>query len=106
MAAGALFVMLARRLDPAAARRMIAIGLVAAALIYIGFALPVGDGRWLMIEAAGLPAFGAIAWLGSRAAGWSAVGWMAHVVWDVALTWTGPNRSWVPGTRSDAWDST
>lgn len=84
-AAGALFVILVRRLDPAAARRVIAIGLVAAALVYIGFALPVGDRRWLMIEAAGLSAFGAVAWLGSVAAGWLALGWMAHVVWDVAL---------------------
>jgi hypothetical protein len=65
--------------------RVLAVGLFVAASLYIGFALRSGDGRWLLIEAGGAALFGAIAWVGLRAAGWVAIGWVAHMAWDVWL---------------------
>jgi hypothetical protein len=81
---GAVFVLVARRQD-AGETRMLAIGLVVAALIYVGFALPTGEPRWLLVETAGVALFGAIAWCGRASAWWLALGWIAHVGWDVGL---------------------
>jgi hypothetical protein len=82
---GALFAALARS-RKAAEVRMLALGLVVAALIYVGFALA-GTGRdWLEIEMAGVALFGGVAWLGFRVSPWWLVlGWTAHVGWDVGL---------------------
>ena len=82
---GVLFALAARRLGGRAELRVFGIGLVVAALVYVGLALPVGDGRWLRLEAAGVAIFGGIAWFGLVRPAWLAVGWMAHVVWDVGL---------------------
>ena len=67
--------------------RIYAQGLVAAALIYVGFALAGGAGyRPLVTEVVGTAVFGLVAWLGvRRAALWLAAGWAAHVGWDLLL---------------------
>jgi hypothetical protein len=82
---GALFAAAARRLGGDGELRILALGLAVAALIYVGLALPSPAGRWLVVETAGVVIFGGIAWLGLRRPGWLALGWTAHVVWDVAL---------------------
>jgi hypothetical protein len=83
---GGLFALLARRCGPIGELRLQAFGLLLAALIYLGLALAGPDGRWLVIEAAGLAIFGGLAWLGLRGSSWwLSLGWVAHVGWDVGL---------------------
>jgi uncharacterized protein DUF6010 len=82
---GALFAVAARRWGGDGELRTFGLGLLVAALIYVGLALPTADGRWVALEAAGVAIYGGIAWLGLRRPTALAVGWMAHVVWDVAL---------------------
>jgi hypothetical protein len=82
---GALFAGAARRHGGAGELRVFGLGLVVAALIYVGLALPTADGQWLMLETAGVAVFGGVAWFGLTRPGWLAVGWMAHVIWDVCL---------------------
>lgn len=81
---GALLVLVARR-GGAAGLRLLALGLLVAALIYLGLAIPSGDGRWLVLEGAGLLLYGPLAWLGLRRPGVLALGWAAHVGWDIGL---------------------
>ena len=64
---------------------LLAMGLVAAAMVYVAFAVPAADPRWLFIEGAGVAVFGVLAWLGRTSAGWLALGWTVHVAWDVGL---------------------
>lgn len=73
--------------------RIYAVGLLAAALVYVGFALAAGAGAGpLTAEGVGVAVFGAVAWLGLRRAPlWLAAGWAAHVGWDLLLhPLTGP----------------
>jgi hypothetical protein len=82
---GALFAIFARA-RKAAEVRVLALGLVVAALIYVGLALADRGREWLVIEVAGAVLFGCLAWLGLRASRWwLAMGWVAHVGWDVGL---------------------
>jgi hypothetical protein len=83
---GGLFVLAARRCTSTGETRLLAFGLLIAAFIYVVLALPGADWRWLGLEAAGLGVFGLLAWLGVRASlWWLALGWVAHVGWDVGL---------------------
>lgn len=82
---GALLVRIARSRGGEAELRFLAAGLLVAGLIYIAFALAAGTGRWVTIESAGLLLYGPLAWLGRRRPGLLALGWAAHVGWDVAL---------------------
>ena len=82
---GAIFAMIARSRDADGGLRAFAVGLVVAALIYLGLVLPAADGRWLAMEAAGAGIFGIIAVAGLRRPAWLAMGWVAHVAWDVGL---------------------
>ena len=84
---GAVFVLVARRRKRSGEIRLLAVGLVVAALIYIVLALGAGaDRRWFALETAGLGVFGVLAWLGLRTSlWWLALGWVAHVGWDVGL---------------------
>ena len=83
---GGLFALLARRQGDTGEIRLLALGLVVTALIYVGLALAATDARWLVVEAAGVALFAGLAWLGVRHAGWwLALGWTAHVGWDVGL---------------------
>lgn len=83
---GGLLVMAARTWSRSE-RRVLAIGLVIAALIYLGFSLfPGADSPSLQLEASGVAIFGFLAWLGfRRSLWWLAAGWLAHVAWDVGL---------------------
>ncbi len=75
-----------RGMPPAKERRFYAVLLVGAAAVYLIFALRGEAGAWVGVEAAGVAAYGFIAYLGaSRSAWWLAAGWLAHVAWDVAL---------------------
>ena len=82
---GALFAIFARmrkRAEP----RVLALGLLVAALIYVGLALAHPERRWLLIELAGVVLYGGLAWLGLRfSPWWLALGWLGHVGWDVGL---------------------
>lgn len=83
---GGLFALLARRRGETGELRLFGLGLVVSALIYVGLALAATDARWLVVEAAGVALFAGLAWLGvQHARWWLALGWTAHVGWDVGL---------------------
>jgi uncharacterized protein DUF6010 len=84
---GALLVLSARRGGPARETPVFALGLIVAALIYIGFALANGAPvRSLLLESLGVIPFGLLAWLGSRRSQlWLALGWAAHTAWDLGF---------------------
>lgn len=83
---GALFALLADSRTRPGEVRLLALGLVVAALVYVAFALSRADGRWLALEAIGLALFAGLAWLGLRVSlWWLALGWVVHVGWDVGL---------------------
>jgi hypothetical protein len=89
---------LARQWEPMTALRAYAVGLVATAAVYVALAL-VGraSSRWLAIEALGVALYGGLAWLGFRR--WLpalALGWAAHVGWDLALHLGGPGGAFTP----------
>ena len=75
-----------------------AVGLLVTAAIYVAFAL-VGRAspRWVAIEGLGVALFGGLAWLGRRR--WPAalaLGWAAHVAWDVGLHLDGAGGAFTP----------
>ncbi len=86
-ALGVLLIVYARSGGPAREGPVFALGLVVAAMIYVGFALANGAPvRSLVLESLGVLPFGFLAWLGSRRSQlWLAVGWAAHVAWDLGL---------------------
>ena len=90
-----LLAMARRRRRP---EKMLAAGLLVAALVYLGFASWAGAGpEWLAIEALGVSIYGSLAWLGVRRTGWwLAAGWLAHVLWDVGLHQRGPGSIFTP----------
>jgi hypothetical protein len=77
----------ARRLGQKREMRIYAIGLVSAALIYVGFAVFGGASiSWLVLELGGLVLFSFVAIVGLRINAWTLVlGWVVHAVWDVSL---------------------
>lgn len=82
---GALLAIFARS-RKAAEVRVLTLGLVVTALIYVGLALAGDNRQWLMTELLGVGLFGSLAWLGLRASlWWLALGWVGHVAWDVGL---------------------
>ena len=87
-----------RRMSPARAMRVYATGLVIAALIYVAFALAGGAGaKNLAIEGAGLLLYGGAAWIGLRYCPPAiALGWAAHVAWDVLLHLGGAGGAYTP----------
>lgn len=88
---GAVYIDYARRRGRRREPRVFAVGLVVAALIYVGFAVVALEWGWLLVEAAGLVAYTAFAVLGLRLSPWwLALGWAAHPAWDVFLHLTGP----------------
>jgi hypothetical protein len=64
-----------------------AVGLVVAALVYVGFAARGGVAlSWLALESGGLVLFSSVALLGLRISMWFLMlGWAAHALWDVLL---------------------
>lgn len=76
---GAVFIAVART-KGGSERRFLAVGLVIASLVYVGFAAT--DGAhvpWVVWETFGTGFYGALAWLGLRYSPWWLVsGWAAH----------------------------
>jgi hypothetical protein len=83
--------------EPDAARRVYAVGLVVAARVYVAFAAAHGSGgRWLALEGLGVLLYGAAAWVGLRRRVALALGWAAHVGWDVLLHSAEPGAAYTP----------
>ncbi len=91
-------VRLARTFPPKRERRVYAVGLVIAALVYVGFGAAGGAGaQWLALETLGLLLYGAAAWAGLRGRTWLlAAGWAAHIGWDVLLHLSGAGSEYTP----------
>lgn len=89
---------LARAYPPRGERRVYAVGLVIAALLYVFFGVAGGAGaRRIALESLGVLLYGAAAWGGLRGRLWLlAAGWAAHVAWDVALHLSGAGADYTP----------
>lgn len=80
---------------------VLAIGLVAAALIYVGFALfglwaKTANFNWLLLEFIGVVVYFLFAFLGvKKSMYFLAIGWAAHVLWDVGWHF-GDSAAFVP----------
>jgi len=93
----AALILLARRLAPRRELRLYAVGLVVAALIYVGFVARDASIGWLAIELAGLAVFALAALAGLKFSPWIlAAAWAAHVAWDVLLHKLVETPSFVP----------
>lgn len=94
---GVAFLALARRSADNEAR-VLAAGLVIAALIYVGLATVSGAYvPWLGGELIGVALYGALAGLGLRySPWWLVVGWAAHPAWDVGLHLIGGGAAFTP----------
>lgn len=81
------FLVLARRSGNfAKEKRIYAVGLVVAALIYVGFGLFSDSVGWKITEVVGVLIYAVFAWLGLKKSGWFlAIGWAFHVLWDAGL---------------------
>jgi hypothetical protein len=92
------FVGLARVYPPKRERRVYAVGLVIAALIYVVFGAVGGAGaQWLALEILGVFLYSAAAWGGIGGRPWLlAAGWAAHVAWDVLLHLSGAGSEYTP----------
>ncbi|HKU77556.1 MAG TPA: DUF6010 family protein [Pyrinomonadaceae bacterium] len=67
-------------------KRSFAVGLIVAALIYVGFALFNDAPQWLLTELVGVAIYAVFAWLGLKKSGWFlAAGWALHPLWDAGL---------------------
>lgn len=74
---------------PAAARPIEVVAwafyLVAAAAIYVAFALREGGHGWMGLELGGLAIYSVLALLGARRPALLGLGWLLHAGWDVIL---------------------
>ncbi len=88
----------ARTRRPEAERLIYAVGLIVTALIYVGFGVAGGaSAQWLTFEVLGLLFYGAVAWGGFKGRPWLlALGWVAHVAWDVLLHLSGAGSEYTP----------
>ena len=88
---GGVFVRRAAGGGAARERRVLALGLVVAAALYPAFVLTGVGGGPFLLEVAGVTAFAVPAWAGVVISPvFLAVGWAAHVGWDVGLHLVGP----------------
>lgn len=95
---GGMLLLYARAYSKRAEKQVLAIALVIAAMIYVGFAIMWGDVTWLVIELAGLPIYGIFAWRAIRYSQYYllGIGWMLHPLWDVVLHLMGPGNIIAP----------
>lgn len=89
---------LARIYPPSRERLVYAVGLVFTALVYVVFGVAGGaSAQWLALESLGVFLYGAAAWGGLRGRPWLlALGWAAHVAWDVLLHLSGAGAEYTP----------
>jgi hypothetical protein len=79
----AVFIVLARRFGTEREDRLYAVGLVVAAVVYLGFAMDVGRPRWLFVELLSVAIFTLFAWLGIKVSAlFLGLGWALHAAWD------------------------
>lgn len=97
IALGIAFVTVARQ-QKHNQQAVLAIGLLVAAAIYLGFGLAGGaNAAWLMTETLGIGIYGTFALLGWRfSVRWLAIGWALHPVWDAGLHLLGKAAAFVP----------
>jgi hypothetical protein len=100
----AIAFLLSRFVRDIVGRSLLVILLIVAAGAYFGFAIGAGAGpTWTLVELAQCIVFGAMALPGLRGSPyWLAAGWALHPVWDVALHYFGPGRSFAPWTYAIA----
>jgi hypothetical protein len=81
------FILGARTTNPRRELIIYAVGLVFAAMVYVGFAIVGGASwSWLGLEVAGVVVFASVALVGLRVSVWAiSIGWAAHTAWDVLL---------------------
>ncbi|HEX8846322.1 MAG TPA: DUF6010 family protein [Pyrinomonadaceae bacterium] len=80
------FILFARNLGREGEARVLAAGLVIAALVYVVFGVSARETNWILLELAGLLLFSIVAVLGlKRSALWLAAGWAGHPLWDAWL---------------------
>jgi len=94
---GTILLIYARSYRGKGEKRILAIALVIAAIIYVVFAVLWGNALWVSIELIGVPIYGVFAWAAMRySAYWLAFGWLLHPMWDVALHLLGPGNVFAP----------
>ena len=82
---------------PRLTRKLLFFVLVFAAAMYVVFWHSHGSAVWLLVELAGIAVYGTIGARGiNGSAWWLVAGWLAHPVWDIALHYIGPGRSFAP----------
>ena len=94
---GAVLLVYARSYGARAEKKILAQALVVAAIIYVLFAIVLGNTTWLLIEIIGVPVYGVFARASIRySTYWLAIGWLLHPIWDVALHLLGPGHMVAP----------
>jgi hypothetical protein len=80
---GGLFAFAVSTRGPRGEMRVLAYGLVVAALIYPAWLLALAATDWLTLELGGVLVFAVLGWFGVRTSPWWLVlGWVGHVGWD------------------------
>lgn len=95
---GAIALIAIALIQPDYEERVLAVGLTAAPLIYVGFAL-LGEANqsWLIAELIGVGIYGFFAVIGLWfSTWWLVLGWLAHPVWDVGLHFAGAGTAYTP----------
>jgi len=78
-------------------KRILVRGLIAAALVYVLFAVTAHAGAaWIAGELLGVVLYGGIARGLRGSAWWIAAGWALHPIWDIALHFVGPGHTLAP----------
>lgn len=96
LAAG-LFLLCANSFGPRREQETISVGLIVAAIIYVGFAVVWGNRTWIGVEVIGVAIYGLFYWLSWRQSiYWLAAGWAAHTLWDFVLHFIGAGHTVAP----------
>ena len=92
------FSVIARSLSENRANLVYAAGLILAALVYVAFAAAGGASTmWLAFEVCALLLYAVLAWVGLRRSIIAlAIGWAAHVAWDLVVHVRGAGAQYTP----------
>lgn len=95
---GAIALIVIAQIQPNYERRVFAVGLAIAPLIYVGFALLGGANQsWLITELIGVGIYSFFAVIGLWfSTWWLILGWLAHPVWDIGLHFAGAGTAYTP----------